>query len=138
MALPLEARAHVVPRYGKVFIRRLDPRVGSAVGIIIPDAVRESYRPSNAEIMAVGEGVEGWERKDRVLLAAGVGKRMVFGERAEETWESVGPEMFMAKILDADVGKPHEKTLRYIRPEQTVIDPETAFVADEGLRKAPA
>lgn len=137
MPLKIEDAPNLVPRHGRIFVKRADRQASSAFGIIIPDNARASFRPSNAEVKAVGSGVVEFEVGDMLVLGAGVGRKVVFEDhgRPVETWESISPAMVMLKIGNVEVSHPKAHALRGIAPDETVISEDESEV-DEGSTDA--
>lgn len=99
--LPLSLRDFVFPLPGQVIIRREDtPKTSPSGLLILPERMSKGVKSGIAVILRVGEGCPSYVNEgDRVLVAAGVGRHIPFGDsmgREKErvyvahTWELLG------------------------------------------------
>ena len=79
------------PLHDRVVVKRLDSEEKTAGGIIIPDTAKE--KPSEGEVVAVGDGAHGDDGK-LIAMAVKAGDKVLFGKWSgpEESSESRGPQ----------------------------------------------
>lgn len=130
MALPLEWSDRLQPPAGKVVVER-DERPLDYKGLIfIPESVRRSRKSSAATVIAsaCGELVAG----DRVMVNAGVGRRMIFGPREDRVLYICWPHELLAVIRIDDVSEGGADMRRFSEPMRD-IEERLADTRDEGV-----
>ena len=85
------------PLHDRVLIRRVDPEVKTAGGIIIPDTAQE--KPMEGEIVAVGPGARGEDGK-RHPLDVKSGDRVLFGKWSGTEVKLDGEDLMIMKEAD--------------------------------------
>lgn len=100
MPLPLEQFDSVRPRERQVLVERDEQPERYGTFIILPPSYRAAMKSSVATVRAVGEGVRHLRRGDRVVVASGTARRIIFGEREERTLYVCEPEQIIALLLD--------------------------------------
>lgn len=85
MPLPLEDFDRLHPARGDIFVERDEQPERYADRIWVPESYRTKVQSTAATVRAVGAGVPLLVPGDRVLIAAGVARRIEFGERNERT-----------------------------------------------------
>ena len=85
------------PLNDRIIVKRSDPELKTASGIVIPDSAGE--KPEQGEVVAVGPG----KRNDKGELAAltvKVGDRVLFGKYSGQTVKVGGDELLVMKEDD--------------------------------------
>ena len=82
------------PLHDRVLVRRIEADTKTAGGIIIPDSAQE--KPSEGEVVAVGEGVRD-DSGNRVALDVKAGDKVIFGAYVERTEKIDGQEYVITK-----------------------------------------
>jgi chaperonin GroES len=85
------------PLHDRVVVRRLDEETKTAGGIIIPETAQE--KPSQGEIVAVGQGARGEDGKI-VALDVRVGDRVIFGKWSGTEVKIDGQDLLIMKESD--------------------------------------
>ena len=85
------------PLHDRVVVRRLDEETKTAGGIIIPETAQE--KPSQGEIVAVGQGARGDDGKI-VALDVKVGDRVIFGKWSGTEVKIDGQDLLIMKESD--------------------------------------
>jgi chaperonin GroES len=85
------------PLQDRVLVRRVAEEEKTKGGIIIPDAAKE--KPSEGEIVAVGNGVVG-DDNERVALEVKPGDRILFGKWSGTEVTLDGEELIIMKESD--------------------------------------
>ncbi len=105
--LSVEMADLVVAAPGSVLIERDDLQKAYSGILLLSNDYKKYTLGSCATIISVGYGVEGWQRGDRVLLAATAGRPIEFGEyRADRTLWKVNPTAIMLH-LDVETDAKH-------------------------------
>lgn len=99
--LPSEWADCLIPPAGLVYIER-DEQPETYGHIIIPESTRLKQKSNKATVRAVGAGTFHVKPGDRVMVAAGVGTRLQFGERAEVTYYICREQELICLFLDDD------------------------------------
>ena len=85
------------PLYDRVVVRRLEAETTTKGGIIIPD--KSAEKPTQGEVMAVGDGVVSDSGELRALLVK-KGDRILFGQYAGSQVKVDGEELLIMKESD--------------------------------------
>lgn len=95
--IPIEELDRVSPPPGWLLVERAEQPLRRG-RIAIPESYRGKTRSVETVIVAVGSGVEGFSRGERVLLAHSSGDEIRFGAREEKSLWKVSPSSVIAKI----------------------------------------
>jgi chaperonin GroES len=85
------------PLNDRIIVKRSEPELKTAGGIIIPDAAGE--KPEQGEVLAVGPG----KRNDQgqfVVPAVSVGDKVLFGKYSGQTVKIDGDELLVVREED--------------------------------------
>jgi len=85
------------PLHDRVVVKRLDSEEKTAGGIIIPDTAKE--KPSEGEVVAVGEGARGDDGK-LVPMAVKAGDKVLFGKWSGTEVKIDGDDLLIMKESD--------------------------------------
>ncbi|MAB13588.1 co-chaperone GroES [Parvibaculum sp.] len=85
------------PLHDRVVVRRVEEEAKTAGGIIIPETAQE--KPSQGEIVAVGQGARGEDGKI-VPLDVKVGDRVIFGKWSGTEVKIDGQDLLIMKETD--------------------------------------
>ena len=85
------------PLHDRVLVRRIEADTKTAGGIIIPDSAQE--KPSEGEVVAVGEGTRG-DNGDRIALDVKAGDRVLFGKWGGTEVKIDGEDLLIMKESD--------------------------------------
>ena len=85
------------PLHDRVVVRRVEADTKTAGGIIIPDSAQE--KPSEGEVVAVGEGVRD-DSGNRVALDVKAGDRVLFGKWGGTEVKIDGEDLLIMKESD--------------------------------------
>ena len=85
------------PLHDRVVVRRVEEEAKTAGGIIIPETAQE--KPSQGEIVAVGQGARGEDGKV-VALDVKVGDRVIFGKWSGTEVKIDGEDLLIMKEAD--------------------------------------
>ncbi len=85
------------PLHDRVIVKRSEPELKTASGIVIPDAAGE--KPEQGEILAVGPGKRN-DRGDFVALSVKPGDKVLFGKYAGQTVKLDGQEVLVIREDD--------------------------------------
>jgi chaperonin GroES len=85
------------PLNDRVIIKRSDPELKTAGGIVIPDNAGE--KPEQGEVLAVGPGKRN-EKGDLVAPDVRVGDRVIFGKYSGQTVKLDGDELLVVREED--------------------------------------
>ncbi|MGX1197224.1 co-chaperone GroES [Parvibaculum sp. MBR-TMA-1.3b-4.2] len=85
------------PLHDRVVVRRVEEEAKTAGGIIIPETAQE--KPSQGEIVAVGQGARGEDGKI-VPLDVKVGDRVIFGKWSGTEVKIDGQDLLIMKEAD--------------------------------------
>lgn len=85
------------PLHDRILVKRSDPELKTASGIVIPDSAGE--KPEQGEVLAVGPGKRN-ERGDFVALAVKPGDRVLFGKYSGQTTKVDGDEILVIREED--------------------------------------
>jgi chaperonin GroES len=85
------------PLHDRVVVRRIEADQKTAGGIIIPDSAQE--KPSEGEVIAVGEGVRD-DDGDRIPLDVKAGDRVLFGKWSGTEVKIDGEDLLIMKESD--------------------------------------
>lgn len=96
MSLPLEWADRLQPPAGKVVVERDERPIDYHGLIVIPESVRLKTKSSAATVVASEHPA--LSVGDRVMVNAGVGRRMIFGQRQERVLYICWPYELLAVI----------------------------------------
>jgi chaperonin GroES len=82
------------PLNDRIVVKRSDPELKTASGIVIPDSAGE--KPEQGEVVAVGPGRRN-ERGDFVAPAVKAGDRVIFGKYSGQTVKLNGDELLVVR-----------------------------------------
>lgn len=85
------------PLHDRVIVKRSEPELKTASGIVIPDAAGE--KPEQGEILAVGPGKRN-DRGDFVALSVKPGDKVLFGKYAGQTVKLDGQDVLVIREDD--------------------------------------
>jgi chaperonin GroES len=85
------------PLQDRILVKRSDPELKTASGIVIPDSAGE--KPEQGEVLAVGPGKRN-DKGDFVTSAVKVGDRVLFGKYAGQTVKVDGDEVLVVREDD--------------------------------------
>ena len=85
------------PLHDRVVVRRVEEETTTSGGIIIPETAQE--KPSQGEIVAVGQGARGEDGKV-VPLDVKVGDRVIFGKWSGTEVKIDGEDLLIMKEAD--------------------------------------
>ena len=116
----------ITPANGRIFVERDEQPKTYGTFIIVPDSYRQGVRTHMGTVHSTGFGVKWVHRGDRVLISPGVGRKMVFGDRA--LYVCAYSEL-LARIEGEEI-----KDLGEAKEGRFPVEPPmgTELVADEG------
>jgi chaperonin GroES len=85
------------PLNDRIIVKRSDPELKTAGGIIIPDSAGE--KPEQGEVLAVGPGKRN-EQGLFVAPAVAVGDKVIFGKYSGQTVKLDGDELLVVREED--------------------------------------
>lgn len=85
------------PLHDRLVVKRSEPELKTASGIVIPDSAGE--RPEQGEVLAVGPGKRN-DRGDLIALSVKPGDRILFGKYAGQTVKVEGEEVLVIREDD--------------------------------------
>lgn len=85
------------PLNDRIIVKRSDPELKTASGIVIPDSAGE--KPEQGEVLAVGPGKRN-DRGDFVTTGVKVGDRVIFGKYGGQTVKLDGDELLVLREDD--------------------------------------
>jgi chaperonin GroES len=85
------------PLQDRILVKRSDPELKTASGIVIPDSAGE--KPEQGDVLAVGPGKRA-DNGDFVAPAVKVGDRVLFGKYAGQTVKVDGEEVLVVREDD--------------------------------------
>lgn len=85
------------PLHDRLIVKRSEPELKTASGIVIPDSAGE--RPEQGEVIAAGPGKRN-DKGDFVALAVKAGDRVLFGKYAGQTVKIDGQEVLVIREED--------------------------------------
>jgi len=85
------------PLNDRIIVKRSDPELKTAGGIIIPDSAGE--KPEQGEVVAVGPGKRN-EQGQFVAPAVAVGDKVIFGKYSGQTVKIGGDELLVVREED--------------------------------------
>lgn len=85
------------PLHDRVIVKRSEPELKTASGIVIPDAAGE--KPEQGEILAVGPGKRN-DQGDFVALSVKPGDKVLFGKYAGQTVKLDGQDVLVIREDD--------------------------------------
>ena len=85
------------PLHDRLIVKRSDPELKTASGIVIPDSAGE--KPEQGEVLAVGPGKRN-DRGDFIAPAVKAGDRVLFGKYAGQTVKLDGDEILVIREED--------------------------------------
>ncbi|HIV70899.1 MAG TPA: co-chaperone GroES [Candidatus Aquabacterium excrementipullorum] len=85
------------PLHDRLVIKRSEPELKTASGIVIPDSACE--KPEQGEVLAVGPGKRN-DRGDLIALSVKPGDRILFGKYAGQTVKVEGEEVLVIREDD--------------------------------------
>jgi chaperonin GroES len=85
------------PLHDRLVVKRSEPELKTASGIVIPDSAGE--KPEQGEILAVGPGKRN-DRGDLIALSVKPGDRILFGKYAGQTVKVEGEEVLIIREDD--------------------------------------
>ncbi len=121
MPLPVDDVERMRPRPGQVFVERDEQPERYGTFVIMPESYRTKVKSSIATVIAVGLGVALLRPEDRVLVSAGVGRRMAFGDHDERLLYVCEPEQLIALVFEdgdearvEELGEASEGRFRFV------------------------
>lgn len=85
------------PLHHRLIVKRSEPELKTASGIVIPDSAGE--KPEQGEVLAVGPGKRN-DKGDFVALSVKPGDRILFGKYSGQTVKIDGPEVLVIREDD--------------------------------------
>lgn len=85
------------PLQDRIVVKRSDPELKTASGIVIPDSAGE--KPEQGEVLAVGPGKRA-DNGDVIAPAVKTGDRVLFGKYAGQTVKVDGDEVLIVREDD--------------------------------------
>jgi chaperonin GroES len=85
------------PLNDRIIIKRSDPELKTASGIVLPDSAGE--KPEQGEVIAVGPGKRN-EKGDFVALNVKPGDKVIFGKYSGQTVKLDGDELLVVREED--------------------------------------
>lgn len=85
------------PLHDRVLIKRSEPELKTASGIVIPDSAGE--RPEQGEVIAAGPGKRN-DRGDFIALSIRAGDHVLFGKYAGQTVKVDGQDLLVIREDD--------------------------------------
>lgn len=85
------------PLNDRIIVKRSEPELKTASGIVIPDSVGE--KPEQGEVIAVGPGKRN-DKGDFIALNVKVGDRVLFGKYTGQTVKHQGDELLVVREDD--------------------------------------
>ncbi|MFZ5525739.1 MAG: co-chaperone GroES [Pseudomonadota bacterium] len=85
------------PLHDRLVVKRSEPELKTASGIVIPDSAGE--KPEQGEVLAVGPGKRN-DRGDLIALSVKPGDRILFGKYAGQTVKVEGEEVLVIREDD--------------------------------------
>ena len=85
------------PLNDRLVVKRSDPELKTASGIVIPDSAGE--KPEQGEVLAVGPGKRN-DKGDHVAPAVKAGDKVLFGKYSGQTVKVGGDELLVMKEDD--------------------------------------
>lgn len=85
------------PLHDRVLVKRVEQETKTAGGIILPEAAQE--KPSEGEVIAVGQGVRG-DNGEFVALDVKAGDRVLFGKWSGTEVKVDGEDLLIMKESD--------------------------------------
>jgi chaperonin GroES len=85
------------PLHDRLIVRRSEPELKTASGIVIPDSAGE--KPEQGEILAVGPGKRN-DKGDFIALSVKPGDKVLFGKYTGQTVKYEGQEVLVIREDD--------------------------------------
>lgn len=85
------------PLNDRIIVKRSDPELKTASGIVIPDSAGE--KPEQGEVVAVGPGKRN-DKGDINALTVKVGDKVIFGKYSGQTVKLDGNELLVVREED--------------------------------------
>ncbi len=85
------------PLHDRLIVKRNDPELKTASGIVIPDSAGE--KPEQGEVLSVGPGKRN-DQGDFVALSVKAGDRILFGKYSGQTVKVDGQEVLVIREDD--------------------------------------
>jgi chaperonin GroES len=85
------------PLHDRILVKRSDPELKTASGIVIPDSAGE--KPEQGEVIAVGPGKRN-EKGDTIALSVKPGDKVIFGKYTGQTVKVDGDELLVVREDD--------------------------------------
>ena len=85
------------PLQDRLIVKRSDPELKTASGIVIPDSAGE--KPEQGEVLAVGPGKRS-DKGDFIAPAVKAGQRVLFGKYSGQTVKLDGQEVLVIREDD--------------------------------------
>jgi chaperonin GroES len=85
------------PLHDRLIVKRSDPELKTASGIVIPDSAGE--KPEQGEVLSVGPGKRN-DKGDFVALSVKAGDRILFGKYSGQTVKLDGQEVLVIREDD--------------------------------------
>jgi len=85
------------PLHDRLIVKRSEPELKTASGIVIPDSAGE--KPEQGEVLAVGPGKR-TDKGDFIALAVKPGDRVLFGKYAGQTVKLDGQDVLVIREDD--------------------------------------
>lgn len=140
MSLPLSDFGRFQPRPGCIYVERdVQPEKTASGLLFLTDAYRNARKSPVATVVAVGCSVRGLEPGMRIVIHAGVGTKVEFGDHEERVIYVCDPSQVIAVLADnargvEDGGESEQGRFRYTS-ERFVHASERR--SDEGAEKRP-
>ena len=85
------------PLNDRIIVKRSDPELKTASGIVIPDSAGE--KPEQGEVVAVGPGKRN-DKGDFIAPGVKVGDKVIFGKYSGQTVKLEGNELLVVREED--------------------------------------
>lgn len=85
------------PLNDRIVVKRSDPELKTASGIVIPDSAGE--KPEQGEVLAVGPGKRN-DKGDFIALSVKPGDKVIFGKYSGQTVKLDGNELLVVREED--------------------------------------
>lgn len=85
------------PLHDRIVVKRSDPELKTASGIVIPDSAGE--KPEQGEVVAVGPGRRN-DKGDFIAVALRPGDKVIFGKYSGQTVKLDGNELLIVREDD--------------------------------------
>ncbi len=85
------------PLNDRIIVKRSDPELKTASGIVIPDSAGE--KPEQGEVIAVGPGKRN-DKGDFIAVTVKPGDKVIFGKYSGQTVKHEGTELLIVREED--------------------------------------